>query len=49
VEKRLQIFLPDDVWAWFTKKKEQTHTSIAEMIRSAIRDYIKKQEQEQNK
>jgi len=46
MEKRLQIFLPDEIWDWLVKKKDQTHTSIAEMIRAALRDYIKKQEQE---
>ncbi len=47
MEKRIQIYLPEDIWEWLSKKKEKTHTSIAEMIRAALRDHIEKQEQEQ--
>ena len=46
MEKILRLYLPDNLWEWLQKRKDETHTSIAETVRTAIREYIKKQDQE---
>lgn len=46
MNKILRLYVSDKLWAWLQKNKEETNTSIAETVRAALRDYIKKQEQE---
>jgi len=48
MEKLFQLYLSDDIWLWLSKQKEKTDTAIAEMVRSALRDYIKKHEQQKD-
>lgn len=43
MKKMLRLYLPDNLWEWLVQRKKETNTSIAEMVRSAIRDYIKQQ------
>ncbi len=45
MKKVLQIHLTEDLWEWLKMKKEKNGTSAAETIRTALREYIKKQEQ----
>lgn len=46
MKKVLPVYLTDVLWEWLQKRKEETGTSAAEMIRVALRDYIQKQDQE---
>jgi len=37
------LFLPDDLWGQLSKLHERTGAPIAELIRRAIVDYLKRQ------
>lgn len=46
MRKQAHIYLTDDLWKWLQNHKKKTGTPTAEIVRAALRDYIKKQEQE---
>ena len=46
MKKILPVHLTDDLWEWLMENKKETGTSAAETVRAALREYIKKQDQE---
>lgn len=46
MKKALLVHFPEEIWRWLMENKKETGTSAAEMIRSLLREHIKKQEQE---
>ena len=46
VKKILNIHLPKELWEWLMENKKKTGTTAVEVIRSLLREHIKKQDQE---
>ena len=49
MRKQAHIYLTDDLWNWLQEHKKKTGTTVAEIVRAALREYIKKQQDQESK